>query len=271
MSLMPHPAPRKRRFTTKSNNFLNAFLILDTLAANEKSISPPFTEWNTEFHIKYSPKLGTPYRLIRKKIKQKRTEYFASAKNKRMVACESFNEFMFSTVLEAHPEVMSYLEQPFEINWKDSSNYHHKHIPDFLITFKDGKKIVVEVKSDSALNDIETVTRTKLMGVLVPAYASMDYLLITTSQILGHSYDNAKIIDRFENIQIDPLEFEAIRHLFARHEHSVSTDNLLINQKSPIQNLEIKINTLIRQGWITFDTQSPLVSSTELFWIGSKS
>jgi TnsA endonuclease N terminal len=88
---------------------------------------------------------------------------FPSGKLNRMVHCESPLERDAVYHFEYHPEVVSYQEQPSIEFYYDEAGKQHRYYPDFQINFKDGRTLLIEVKSSRSLTKKDV--REQLKGV----------------------------------------------------------------------------------------------------------
>lgn len=269
MSLMPIPAPRKRRRKPPSNSKLpSALELLNVVSTTPLGLVSPFMTWAADLKTEYPPEGQVTYRNLRRQVRHRIIYNVASLKNQRMVACESFNEQKLAYLLEAHPHVKAYVEQPFILKWKDASGIRHKHIPDFLVKMKNGEQLVIEVKPDNALDDMQLVERTKLLSQILPAYESKRYVLVTSSQIELNALENARTIKRFSYVRVDDFEVETIRVKFSDTSKPMTFEILVEIAGIPMAGDKIK--SLIRVGMLGFDMNRPFNSETVLSWIGDE-
>lgn len=71
---------------------------------------------------------------------------FPSRKMKTMIHWESLLELDAIHVFEFHPQIAAYYEQPSEEAYYDQDGKQRSYFPDFLLVFKTGGKLLVEVK-----------------------------------------------------------------------------------------------------------------------------
>jgi hypothetical protein len=76
---------------------------------------------------------------------------FPSTKLGRMVRCESILESHAALVLERHPLIKSYQEQPERIVYYDIKGNPHEYVPDFRIETTTGQIVDIEVKPAAKL------------------------------------------------------------------------------------------------------------------------
>lgn len=263
---MPHPARRKRKEPLKG--LVSAQFLLDFFANLKQPLQRCDLGWQADLRIHWPERPNEPYRDIRRVVKYKTTYYLSSHKNKRTVACESNLEFLMATLLEANPQVTSFIEQPFLVTWKDQAGIHHKHIPDFLARFRNGMRLLIEVKPDSALNELEINERTQLIQSEFSRDSKFHYVMIIESQILGTTLENAKAVLRYPRIDVNPHEIEALRVAFSGAITPPSIESLCNSHSlNNLRDLESKILGLIRLGYINFDMEFPFNSRSPLFWI----
>lgn len=271
MSLMPHPAPRKRNHApSKRPEFVTANVVFDNFANGLFDPPPPLLGWDPELKIRYPKDRSKPYRSIKWACRYRSTYHFASSKTTRTVGCESHNEFRMAYFLEVHPMITGFIEQPFQISWKDPEGNYHKHIPDFLAKFSVGN-LLIEVKPDNALNDEALIARTKQLVQALSAQSEYKYVLITQSQLEGIPLENAKAIRLFPNLKLDTFELESFRMAFESSRTRLNLTALnRIKAISKIEDMEEKLHAMIRNGYLRFDMDRQFDTNTELAWVKGK-
>jgi hypothetical protein len=266
MSLMPRP-PAKSKQCYSQTSYRAWDLIED---ANNSVTSKNHLFPVDSGLIIEPPKDGLRVRNVMEACASYRIIYSVpSQKNKRMIDCESFNESCMAYLLEAHPKVIEFVEQPVILKWVDKSGISHRHIPDFKAALRSGLTLFLEVKSDSALFDEEIISRTELLSQSLSSIGFM-YMVLTTSQIQGIELNNAKQIIKFENHYLNNSDLFDIETLFNYSKGSLSlaeVDNL--EKVSKVANLSGKVRTLIRSGVIAIDYKKEFKTSSLLFWKGS--
>lgn len=116
-----------------------------------------------------------------KKHKTMRTEAVIKG---QVVHSESFLEDKFATRLSAMPDVAKVVSQALKIYYRSPDGKWHFHIIDFLVTFKDGRKLAVLVKQSS-----KKLTMKELVRCLVE----------TGYVVLGHRrVDVFDVVDRIK-------------------------------------------------------------------------
>ncbi|ARV19526.1 hypothetical protein AEP_02600 [Curvibacter sp. AEP1-3] len=78
---------------------------------------------------------------------------FPSRKMKTMIHWESLLELDAIHLFEFHPSIVSYYEQPSEEFYYDHEGRHRTYFPDFLLVFRSGKRLLVEVKPKALLDN----------------------------------------------------------------------------------------------------------------------
>lgn len=265
MTLMPRPVIKKTIRTVR-DGFPSAWDVI-----HQASVAPIETLCS-ESHKKQIIKLILPtkdvcIRNLTRECPHAIIYGLASAKNSRTVEAQSFNEFNMAHILEAHPCVTSYTEQPFIITWIDKAGIHHKHIPDFSVSLKKGIKLVVEVKPDSALNNYEITERTQFISKYLPISHSMIYLLVVTSQIEGQEVENARIVNGYHPVNVSEVETLQIREMLKKLNYQSCLKLIDTSEEdSSIKNLGIKIRSLIRKGVVSLDFKKPFTDLSPLYW-----
>jgi hypothetical protein len=77
--------------------------------------------------------------------------YFESKKSNKTVRCRSSYELKYAEMLESDTNVASFKVEPFFIQYEFNGSTKHYH-PDFLVTFSDNSKQLVEVKPEKLIN-----------------------------------------------------------------------------------------------------------------------
>lgn len=265
---MPHPAPRKRNHSSiKQSQFVSANIVFDSFSNGLLDPPPPLLSWDPNLEIRHPEDRSQPYRLIRRVCRYRSTYHFASFKTNRTVGCESHIEFKLAHFLEVHPMVTGFIEQPFQISWRDPEGIYHKHIPDFLAKFRFGN-LLIEVKPDNALNNHALIERTKQLVQVVSAHSKYKYVLITKSQLEGIPFENAKVIRTFPDLKLNMFEVESFRMAFESSQTPLSIDAFSrIEALSKIKDMEVKLLAMIRYGYLRFDMHKRFDHRTELVWV----
>lgn len=132
------------------------------------------------------------------------TGYFASYKNKIQIAFESVLERDFYMLLEFDENVISYAEQPININYEYKDGSKRRYTPDCLITYKDGTQRYYEVKY---INEIRNDSELREKLDFLKSYFYDEHTLkfdIFTDEEIGKIYlDNLKFLYKFAFISQD--------------------------------------------------------------------
>ena len=88
---------------------------------------------------------------------------FPSRKNGRMIYHEGLLELDAIYLFEASPLVVSYREQPYAINYPDGSRLR-RYTPDFELTLRTGKRVLIEVKPFCRLESDEVRNKLNCVG-----------------------------------------------------------------------------------------------------------
>ena len=267
---IPYAHLSKLKESIKQEQYASLYSILD-IASN--SIFKPESYSNFEDGVGIiNPANNARVRNLKKNCSYRRICLYPSAKNKKMIQCESNIERKLVHLLEFHPEIVSYKEQPCIIKWIDKDGFNHKHIPDFRIEFKNGNIIFIEVKPDKALNDISIGQRTEIIGKGIAAKYGFQYLLIVESQLDKVSLTNADILRCFPKDEIPAFEVEYLRKIFKSAHVPISIDTLVENESIRAQDHTMDyIKNLIRRGVLVFDMTSQFNQKTPLRWVESSS
>jgi hypothetical protein len=81
----------------------------------------------------------------------------------RTVWCESQTEHRFFSYLDQMPEVIYYQEQPVSIRYTKNKRWHSYH-PDVLVSFRDGRSVLVEVKPCIPLVNFDNIIKYDAMS-----------------------------------------------------------------------------------------------------------
>lgn len=88
---------------------------------------------------------------------------FPSRKNGRMMYHEGLLELAAFYWLEAIPDVVTYQEQPFQMQYPDGDKIR-RYTPDIRVTFHDGEHLYIEVKPVSSLMRPEMAHKYRSIG-----------------------------------------------------------------------------------------------------------
>jgi hypothetical protein len=111
-----------------------------------------------------------------------------------MIHCESSLEFNFCNLLEIHPDVSGFGEQPMQVHYRLNGETHF-HIPDCLVNRKDYAS-VLECKYKAESDDPLIAARTELLSRCLPKLG-FEYRVVTEDAICEPRLQNAKDIRYF--------------------------------------------------------------------------
>ena len=81
--------------------------------------------------------------------------------------------------LERDPHVAGWMKRHgITIPWSDEQKHHRRSLPDFLVEYEDGRKVIVEVKDPSRI-DSNDVQRKRKAAEIWCKQRSMEYVIAT--------------------------------------------------------------------------------------------
>jgi len=207
------------------------------------------------------------------------TGLFFSRKLGRLVQFDSMLERDFILLLDMHPAVASFTEQPLKVNWLDGEGVSQVYVPDFLISFTGaaflGRRIwrpwIVETKYRSDLNENWQGIKPKIRaGISEAVRRRCAFHIITEGFLAGPPCVNARFLRRFINCSSDqPAEAVLVETLRSRQ---VSTPRDLvkvlatdIDEKSSLMQA---LWTAIAKGLIATDMESPITVDSQIWLPG---
>lgn len=103
--------------------------------------------------------------IIREIVPHGKTRYvqgdFYSKKNKCNFPYKSSYELAYLHQLEADAIVVSYIYEPFNLYYIDSTSKQRIYKPDFMVLYSDGKVLITEVKPIAMLGDFDVQAKAK--------------------------------------------------------------------------------------------------------------
>jgi TnsA endonuclease N terminal. len=108
---------------------------------------------------------------------------FYSKKNKAEVEYESQLEYRFCMYLEQLDSVQKYMQQPINIRYS-LANKDHTYYPDFLVMLRDGRCIIVEIKSHNHMGFYRNIVKWTALQEFCLKYR-FGYLIIEDSRSLN--------------------------------------------------------------------------------------
>ena len=162
-----------------------------------------------------------PVRKLQKSYRNV-TGLFYSNRLRRLVQFDSMLERDFILILDLHPSVRWFAEQPMRIPWVDEAGARQTYVPDFRITFRGGvflgrqtrRPWLVETKyRGDLLENWERIKPKVRAGFGEAAQRRLTFHIVTETDISGHPLENAKFLRKFVNSDVPP---ELIRVLLDR-------------------------------------------------------
>lgn len=130
------------------------------------------------------------------------TGYFASRKNKKLVAFESILERDFYTTLEFNNDVVSYEEQPVTVKYEYSKDDKRKYTPDVLVTYKDDTQKYFEVKYAKDIDsDDELRNKLDILQNYFQDNEDIELEIFTDKDIDSILLNNYKFLYRFSTLE----------------------------------------------------------------------
>ena len=81
--------------------------------------------------------------------------------------------------LESDPHVVKWMKRHgITIKWIDGQKHQRRYVPDFLVEYEDGKKVIIEVKDPSRL-DSDDVKRKRKAAEIWCKQRNMEYIIAT--------------------------------------------------------------------------------------------
>lgn len=142
---------------------------------------------------------------------------FAGASILALIAYESKLESDFVVLTAALADVTSIISQPFVVPYLDRDGTYRRYTPDFLVTFRTGRRLIVEVKPAALARRRRTRDMLRLVKRALPQTLADDVRLFT-----DECYDRLDAVnaEQFHACHQDPdaeadgLLAEAIKGLY---------------------------------------------------------
>ncbi len=154
-----------------------------------------------------------------KKSYQNVTGRFYSTLLNRLVQFDSLLERDFILLLDLHPDVRWFAEQPMRIPVGPEDGPEQFYVPDFLVTFHGGgflgwktlRPWIVETKCSSDLRANWPKLRRKFRaGVREARKRDCLFRIVTESRLFATELANAQFLRRYANVDIPPAAIETI-------------------------------------------------------------
>lgn len=183
---------------------------------------------------------------------------FPSLKMRKSIWWESMIERDYIYLLEIDPEVKSYKEQPFKINYILNGK-KHIYTPDFLVERTD-KKQVIEVKPEVKTKSPEFVIFYKCISKVLQK-EGYEYMVVTDQKIrIQPKLDNVKLLHKYARISISINNQIDIHNYFSKRNESTlrEIETFFISKGVETQILY----ALIYWGILSTDLSKPINSSS---------
>jgi len=103
-------------------------------------------------------------RIVRDKLTYNlnfgKSGWFFSKKNNKMIHFQSDGEKQCIKELENNNDILNYEKHPLQIPYFWCGSIHN-YVPDFLVKYKKGKQIIIEVKQEDELLNFKTQAKIK--------------------------------------------------------------------------------------------------------------
>lgn len=185
-----------------------------------------------------------------------------SFKNGRAMHYESANERNAFKLLDASPEVISYLEQPCVIKYV-IDGVDHLHFPDILVIYPTHRELW-EVKTEEDAKNSDVAKRTALIAKELP-FLGFQYKMVMAEDLKKNPrLNNVTHLLRYGRACVTMQEREQIRQIFKKN-HFQAWGNFQFGSAGAIHRKAIC--RLILEGFVTVNLNLPLESSTVLTYI----
>lgn len=171
-----------------------------------------------------------PARKIVNTRSKKNIGFFPSKKNERLVAFESLIERDYIYLLEYDRDVITYKEQPLEINYHDN-NRLKKCYPDFEVQRKSRKQLI-EVKPHAKLvkilQDETIINKFNAVALYCVANGYSDFKIVTDKDIrTGNALKNIRLLFSYSNIIVPKDIKDAIINVLVSSNQDLTISQVL--------------------------------------------
>ena len=206
---------------------------------------------------------GKRIRKIVRRSNSRMTGKFPSRKNGRMMQWESKYELETFQVLEISPLVAAYSEQPAELKYSGVDGIEHRHYPDILVVLRNGIKMFIEVKPESAITDQALADRTHLIANLL-RHKGYQYLLVLPEQVESLAYlENAKYLLLYSKMPMPEKVWEMVRCML---NDEASMELLALITLLGHTDARSWIYSLVISGVVFCDLSEPITDQTLVRW-----
>jgi hypothetical protein len=200
----------------------------------------------------------------------------ASVRLGRAVRFDSLLERDFFVVLDLHPAVVWFEEQPMKIRWIDTGGAERVYVPDVLVTFRKGQflhrrvgcKLLIELKHRDDLGKNWDSLRPKFRaGVRAAARQGWRFKILTDKHIRGVALQNAEFIRKHLHSEYDNLAASAIKN------HILSHGNCTVEQLAAAVDCDGHVHrgtldavwALVANGVLATNIEVPISPSAPIF------
>jgi hypothetical protein len=210
---------------------------------------------------------GNRMRKVVRRSNYRSTGKFPGKKNSRMMQWESHLELASFRILEICPHVTSFREQPARITYCDETNVTHLHYPDISVVLRSGTEVFLEIKPESAKQDMDLMRRTSLLQRLLYSKGYY-YLLVFPDQLESGFYlNNAIELLYHSNRPLSEGVVESIRRIFREH-NQLKLASLIMFLGN--ESARSSIYKMLMSGYLVCDLSKPLNAETPIFWSESE-
>lgn len=196
---------------------------------------------------------------------------FPSIKTGRMIKWESQLERDYLYLVEFDPDVISCYEQPFKVEYfNELDRKIHQYTPDFLLTRRNNKIEVLEVKDEkNALSEEYQSLFRRVAPIL--NHNGYEFKVVTDSFIrVEPLLSNVKLLQKYAKTKISNGHLICLNHLFSERAEMPLGEVMNYLKKNGIARQEIY--ALLRHGVISIDITRAIDSDTKVgFALGLRS
>jgi TnsA endonuclease N terminal len=205
-----------------------------------------------------------------KKSHQNVTGRFYSTLLNRLVQFDSLLERDFILLLDMHPVVRWFAEQPLKIRMCHEGGGEKFYVPDFLVEFHGGRFLgrkalrpwIVETKCSSDLRENWSKLRPKFRaGVREARKRDCLFRIVTDSRLLTADLANARFLRRYLNVDITPDAIESVVRT-VRMTGRTTIGNLSSETMAPVEQVDPAVWVAIAKRLIAAEFGKPFGPET---------
>lgn len=201
---------------------------------------------------------------------------FASMRLGRSVRFDSLLERDFFLVLDLHPSVVWFEEQPMKIPWIDSSGLHRVYVPDVLVRFRKGqflgrrvgRPLLIELKHRNVLRKNWELLRPKLRaGIRAAAQHGWRFKILTNEQTRGLVLQNAEFIRKHLHTECDCETTGALKIQIVQSRNCTAEQlAAALDRNGCVERSNLDaVWALVAQGIFATDLEVPILPSSPIF------